>query len=131
MKLKDYSTIGLHLAHCNQGENIGSCKYSSDIEDCPAFTPGMEAPMKLTEQLAKAKKRLELTMSLIERAASFFESCAPDTSWFEEYFSLTGDHMILTEEGWEPASAKREYLKDDPNWEPIKEVNAQLRSEGK
>jgi len=63
--------------------------------------------------------------SLAHRAAEFFgstETSAPDYRWWKDYFSLTGEHMILTENGWEDISAKEEYLKNDPSWEPLDEV---------
>lgn len=28
----------------------------------------------------------------------------PDNNWWRDYFRLSGDHVVLTEEGWEPAS---------------------------
>jgi hypothetical protein len=32
------SSDGVHLTHCNFGENLGSCKYGED-ETCPALKP--------------------------------------------------------------------------------------------
>lgn len=59
-------------------------------------------------------------MNLLERALPQFEHNAPDAKWFKEYFSLTGEHMILTEEGWEPGGAREVY---QPG-EVLDEVNA-------
>lgn len=36
------------------------------------------------------------------RAADSFEDSAPDREWFGELYELTGEHMILTDEGWCP-----------------------------
>lgn len=39
------------------------------------------------------------------------EQAAPNSGWFPRYFALTGDHMILTDEGWESGAGKAEYEK--------------------
>lgn len=36
-ELERLDGMAVHLAHCNQGEYRGSCKYGDD--DCPALTP--------------------------------------------------------------------------------------------
>ncbi len=39
IKLKSrLTTLGVHLSHCNFGENVNCCKYGD--EDCPALTHG-------------------------------------------------------------------------------------------
>jgi len=68
----------------------------------------------------KAKRAEQLLEHLIE----FVDEEAPDPYWWRDYFVLTGDHMILTEEGWEPGESKAKYQADDPKWEPLDEVNA-------
>ena len=68
--------------------------------------------------------KLEQAMNLLDRAAEAFSDNAPDPKWFRDYYLLTGDHMILGEEGWEPASSRESYLAEDPEWEPLDEVNA-------
>lgn len=55
------------------------------------------------EKLAKA-------MDLLGRAVAT-EMMAPDPTWFREFFLLSGDHMILTDEGWESGDVKQEYLR--------------------
>jgi hypothetical protein len=65
-------------------------------------------------------------MRLLEEASECFEDYAPNDTWFERYFSLTGEHMILTEDGWETGEAKELYL-SSPEYGPdyiLKEVNA-------
>lgn len=74
-------------------------------------------------------ERLELATDLLNRAADDMEDRSPDTTWLRDYFTLTGEHMILTDEGWEPGDAKQTYLDDwakHPQWsDPIlDEVNA-------
>ena len=51
-------------------------------------------------------------VSLLERAAEYLGDNPPDTDWFRDYYLLTGDHVILTDEGWEPASCKEQLLTD-------------------
>lgn len=57
-------------------------------------------------------------MHLLERAVAT-EMPAPDKTWFQEYFALTGEHMILTDEGWtsgnDKAACKPEEILDEVN----------------
>jgi hypothetical protein len=46
------------------------------------------------------KGEVEKAFELLERATAFMENESPDKTWLEEYFALTGEHMILTDEGW-------------------------------
>lgn len=47
----------------------------------------------------------------------------PDENWFKDYWRLTGDHMVLTEEGWIPAEFNAlEYTGEQP-MEVLDEVN--------
>ena len=79
--------------------------------------------MTIEEKLAKA-------MDLLDRAAErIADSPAPDERWWLDLFALTGQHMILTDEGWEPGESKQSYLDEwakEPEYSnPIlNEVNA-------
>jgi hypothetical protein len=66
------------------------------------------------------KGEAEKAFDLLERAVGMMEHAAPDKTWFEEYFALTGEHMILTEDGWTEGAAKPDYLPE----EILAEVNA-------
>lgn len=55
------------------------------------------------------KQKYELAMDLLERATNMMEDAMPDAAWGEQYFGLTGEHMLLTEEGWEPGDVKYTY----------------------
>lgn len=60
----------------------------------------------------------------LDVACDIFNERAPDAKWFRDYFSLTGDHWVLTEEGWIPAEMNtREATGSDPV-EVLDEVNA-------
>jgi len=101
-----------------------------------------EWQMKL-EQMDKAKSLLaragvdETTISTldlgtlraaIDVAADLVGEKAPDATWFREYYEITGDHMVLTEDGWIPAEFNtREITGEDPA-EVIEEVNAPTAS---
>jgi hypothetical protein len=56
----------------------------------------------------KHKEKLKKALDLLERAVAD-EIRAPDPQWFRDYFLLTGQHMILTDEGWEDGSSKPAY----------------------
>jgi len=62
----------------------------------------------VTNAVAAERERCAKLMNLLERAAKWMEG-APDKVWWREYFLLTGEHMILTEEGWEAGTLKWEY----------------------
>ena len=50
---------GVHLAHCNQGEYCGSCKYGED-QSCPALAPAAPSalcPRTLEEAAKVARER--------------------------------------------------------------------------
>ena len=68
------------------------------------------------------KQKLETAMKLLDRAANrLADDTAPDTEWWKDLFLLTGEHMILTEEGWEPGSGKSLYVENEQ--EILDEVN--------
>ena len=71
-----------------------------------------EAAKVLTSAVAQINERLGEAMRLLEEVETHLietEEC-PNGTWFRRYFLLTGDHMILTDEGWEPGEAKQSYL---------------------
>lgn len=63
---------------------------------------------------------LEIALALLDRAAArLCDDRAPDTTWWRELFVLTRQHMILTDEGWEPGENRWTYLEEweqHPNW---------------
>jgi hypothetical protein len=59
--------------------------------------------------------RLTKAMDLLTRAADYFSEDAPDREWFHDLYLLTGEHMILTDEGWCSADCKESLLKDYPH----------------
>lgn len=68
--------------------------------------------------------KLSRAMQALEALNDFLDERAPDENWWHEYFTLTGDHMHLTEEGWIPADQNtREATGFDP-MEVLCEVNA-------
>jgi hypothetical protein len=73
---------------------------------------------------------LKKAMDLLDRAAAqLADARAPDATWWKEYFLLTGEHMVLTDEGWEPGEVVPSYLEEDATWMPLDEVNAPDSSE--
>ena len=75
-------------------------------------------------------ERLAKAMNLLSRAGELFEDSAPDTAWWRDYFLLAGEHMVCTEEGWEPGSAKAELVADYGPGHILDEVNAPRGTEG-
>ncbi len=52
------------------------------------------------------------------------ETPGPDRGWYRDYYLLTGEHMILTDEGWEFGEAKASYEED------AREDHARLVADG-
>lgn len=70
---------------------------------------------------------LKKAMDLLDRAADHLaDSPAPDATWWKELFQITGEHMILTEEGWESGEGKSAYLTEGDDNPILDEVNAPL-----
>ena len=82
------------------------------------------------DESGTTEAKLEAATDLLKRAANRLAGDrAPDETWWPDLFELTGEHMILTDEGWQPGSEKQSYLDDHakhPGWsDPIlDEVNA-------
>lgn len=51
-------------------------------------------------------------MRLLVRAADYFSSAetTPDKDWFKDFYLLTGEHMVLTDEGWEFGASKEDII---------------------
>lgn len=63
------------------------------------------AEMTLEEKYNKA-------MNLLASASEMFEEEPPNESWFYNYFTLTGEHVVRTEEGWQAGSSKQQLIED-------------------
>lgn len=61
--------------------------------------------MVTTEKFAKA-------MILLDRITSRVEIVPGDPTFWRDYYSFTGRHMIMTDEGWEPGECKTELLEE-------------------
>lgn len=61
-------------------------------------------------------------MNLLERAATRFENDAPDKDWHRDFYLLTGEHAVLTDEGWSAGADKSALL--ESGYQILDEVNA-------
>jgi len=63
------------------------------------------------------------TRALLEVAVDYFceSESVPINDFFKRYYLLTGEHMILTDEGWTEGSMKEEFIRDE--YEILDEVN--------
>lgn len=75
------------------------------------------AELTIEEKLAKA---MDLLMRAEDRLA---DDTAPDPTWWFDLFTLTGDHMVLTEEGWEPGECKESLIAEYGEDHILDEVN--------
>lgn len=67
---------------------------------------------------------VRVCMDLLERAGEKLGEDPPDTHWWEDWFTLIGEHVILTDEGWEPGANKDSYLKAGMPEAILGELNA-------
>lgn len=68
--------------------------------------------------------KLERAMQALEGLNEMLE-VAPDVKWHRDHALLTGDHWVLTDEGWMPAEHNSpEVIGDDEPCEVLDEVNA-------
>ena len=59
----------------------------------------------------KAESRLVTATDLLERiVSSINDRPVGDTSWWRDFFLFTGQHMILTNEGWESGESRQSYI---------------------
>lgn len=84
------------------------------ILDWPYSLTNGVYPFSESQRWLKAKEVLDCIVELVGE-------CGPDTEWYREFSLLTGEHTILTDEGWEPACA---YSQEELKTFAIDEVNA-------
>lgn len=70
-------------------------------------------PMNLLERFIELYGEVPLEGSMVE----------PGYQLWHDYYGFSGDHMVLTDEGWEPGEVKQSYLDVDPD-AILDEVNA-------
>jgi hypothetical protein len=106
----------IKIAHSDLKEMVERGWIVIDSQDGQLIivTAGLEALHEGCNRFGKA-------MGLLERVVAT-EMSAPDKTWFQEYFALTGEHMVLTDEGWIPGSDKSSL----PPEEILVEVNAPI-----
>ena len=68
-------------------------------------------------------EKLTLALELLSEVENA-EQPAPNETWYPRYFRLTGEHRILTEEGWQPGEVKASVLADWGEEAVLDEVNA-------
>lgn len=67
----------------------------------------------IRRQLAEARKdseRLEESVDLLHLIADHLETAPGPKDWWKRYFVFIGQHMVLTEEGWEPGDLDRDGI---------------------
>jgi hypothetical protein len=71
------------------------------------------------------KHKFEMAADLLDRAAHHLsdDEKAPDGSWWRDLFELTGEYMILTEEGWCEGSCRESVVDDFGEDAVLDEVN--------
>lgn len=70
------------------------------------------------------ENKYKSAMDLLERAADHMSDNPPDCDWFHDLYLLTGEHMILTDEGWQPGNCKQAILDEYGDDAILEEVNA-------
>lgn len=84
--------LGLHLSHCNFGENAGQCKYGED--DCPALSESWSWLGNSLQQLARIKDSNEQRRNELRGKTAWHPFVVPDRPDFLAWREA-GDHYEL------------------------------------
>lgn len=70
------------------------------------------------------KQKLEKAMDLLNRVEAGEAIVHRDFNWYRDFYLLTGDHMVRTDEGWEDGDGKQTYIDSGDEDAILEEVNA-------
>lgn len=70
-----------------------------------------------------AEALLERFVEMYGEIALPLAAIQDDPNLWRDYYDYSGNHMILTDEGWEPGEAKQSYIDEGHAGEIIDEVN--------
>lgn len=71
--------------------------------------------------------KVERGLEVLDHLTDLFEE-GPDENWWRDFYLLTGDHMVCTNEGWIPAHMNTKKYTGYPPEEIMDEVNAPKKS---
>lgn len=92
-RLGDFTKyLGVHLSHCNFGENANQCKYGED--DCPALSESWSWLGKALQQLARIKDSNEQRRRELRGKTAWHPFIVPDRPDFLAWREA-GDHYEL------------------------------------
>lgn len=63
-------------------------------------------------------------LQVLEHLVECMDEIAPDHAWWRDYHQLSGEHWVLTEEGWMPARFNTMENAGEEPLEVLDEVNA-------
>lgn len=74
-----------------------------------------EAGIKMTELNSMTEAKLAIAEKLLERIDAQVDDIgridlSNDPTWRADYYKFTGEHMILTEEGWDSGENRESYV---------------------
>jgi hypothetical protein len=94
-------------------------------DELSRFAEAMRAYPGKPQGKTVAQAQFDRCMDLLDKLMEFgFFDPAPDENWFRDYYTLTGDHVVLTEEGWIPADQNTVEVTGEEPMEIFDEVNA-------
>jgi hypothetical protein len=70
----------------------------------------MERTLKLKADFDRAENLLDRFAEVYGEVPLEGAMIAPGNELWRDYYEWTGDHMILTDEGWEPGELKQEFI---------------------
>lgn len=83
-----------------------------------------EASQHPTMLSGEATKLLDRFVRLYGESPLVGSMIEPGMKLWRDYYEYTGEHMILTDEGWEPGSVKKSYIDEFGPEAILDEVNA-------
>jgi hypothetical protein len=76
----------------------------------------------IRESQAMTQSKLSRCLDFLNAISDFYDY-GPDKTYLRDLYLVTGDHMVLTEEGWIPAASNTFQETGDDPMEVLDEVN--------
>lgn len=100
---------------------IGLIERCSTIPE--TFANSIRSGVWYTSEKTHDQLIIDRSIQFVDAISEFLDE-APDDNFFRDLFVLTGDHMVLTEEGWITAESNTDEETNGEPSEVLDEVNA-------
>ena len=88
----------------------------------PEFAKDLRQSYGRAEGKTIAQSKIERALDLLDALSDFFD-VAPDANYIRDIYLITGDHMVLTDEGWVTSESNTWEVTGEEPMEVFDEVN--------